>query len=93
MALTQIFPSGWEIHNNRMDEESLITSVAQYQDIRDDRVYSYYTLGPNESKSFKIKLNATYLGKFYLPSVYSEAMYDHSISAKIGGSWVYVVKE
>ena len=22
MALTQIFPSGWEIHNNRMDEDA-----------------------------------------------------------------------
>ena len=92
MALTQIFPSGWEIHNNRMDEVSS-TSNARYQDIRDDRIYSYYDLGPNETKTITVKLNATYQGKFYLPTVYSEAMYDHTIFAKTPGKWVEVVKE
>ncbi|MBI1837840.1 MAG: hypothetical protein HYR91_11315 [Flavobacteriia bacterium] len=92
MALTQIFPSGWEIHNNRMDETTT-TNVIQYQDIRDDRVYSYFEIAENASKILSIKLNATYLGRFYLPSVYAEAMYDHSIAAKVPGKWVEVVKE
>ena len=92
MALMQIFPSGWEIHNARMDGENE-TNQARYQDIRDDRVYTYYELAPNKSKKFLIQLNATYLGKFYLPTCYSEAMYDHLISAKTPGKWVEVVKE
>jgi uncharacterized protein YfaS (alpha-2-macroglobulin family) len=92
MALTQIFPSGWEIHNNRMDEETAF-SVFENLDIRDDRVYTYYNLAPNETKTFKVKLNATYLGKFYLPTVYTEAMYDHTIYAKDPGHWCYVLKE
>lgn len=92
MTLNQIFPSGWEIHNGRMDETETV-NVARYQDIRDDRVYSYYELRENTSKTFTIQLNATYLGKFYLPSVYSEAMYDHLINAKVPGRWVEVVKD
>ncbi|MBI5540819.1 MAG: hypothetical protein HY951_12215 [Bacteroidia bacterium] len=92
MVLNQIFPSGWEIHNTRMDETGA-TNPARYQDIRDDRVYSYYNLNQNATKTFEIQLNATYLGRFYLPTVYSEAMYDNTINARIPGRWVEVVKE
>ncbi len=92
MALNQIFPSGWEIHNTRMFELG-VNSTARYQDIRDDRVYSYYDLGVNYTKRFVIQLNATYLGKFYLPTVYSEAMYDNTINARVPGRWVEVVKD
>jgi len=95
MALNQIFPSGWEIHNSRMDENvsALVSAIASYQDIRDDRIYSYYNIEPNESKTFRVLLNATYLGRFYLPTVSSEAMYDKSINARVPGRWVEVVKE
>ena len=92
MALNQIFPSGWEIHNTRLFGEGE-ASNARYQDIRDDRVYSYYDLISKSSKTFVIQLNATYLGKFYLPTVYSEAMYDNMINARVPGQWVEVVKE
>lgn len=92
MSLTQIFPSGWEIHNSRMDETSENAGI-RYQDIRDDRVNSYYDLPPGETKTIRLKINATYSGKFYMPSFYSEAMYDHSIYAKSAGKWVSVVKE
>jgi uncharacterized protein YfaS (alpha-2-macroglobulin family) len=92
MTLNQIFPSGWEIHNARLDGTGT-SSAARYQDIRDDRIYTYYDLLPNSSKTFVIQLNATYLGKFYLPTVYSEAMYDNTINARVPGRWVEVVKE
>ena len=92
MALNQVFPSGWEIHNSRMDETGT-ANAARHQDIRDDRVYSYYELAANTSKTFVIQLNATYLGKFYLPTLYSEAMYDNLINARVPGRWVEVVKE
>jgi len=38
-----------------------------------------------------ILLNASYVGRFYLPSVYCEAMYDNEINARKGGKWVEVV--
>lgn len=92
MALLQLFPSGWEIHNSRMDEVAANTNDARYQDIRDDRVYSYYDAPVGTAKVFTTRLNATYLGKFYLPAINSEAMYDNSVSASVPGFWVNVVK-
>ncbi len=92
MVLSQLFPSGWEIHNARLDQTETV-SDARYNDIRDDRVYTYYDLPMKTTKTFTVQLNATYLGHFYLPTVTSEAMYDHSIQAVLPGYWVDVVKE
>jgi uncharacterized protein YfaS (alpha-2-macroglobulin family) len=94
MALTQIFPSGWEIRNTRMDvnESTALKDKPDYEDFRDDRVYSYFNIDKNKSKTFRVVLNASYLGEFYLPTVYCEAMYDHEINAKKAGKWVKVVQ-
>jgi uncharacterized protein YfaS (alpha-2-macroglobulin family) len=95
MALTQIFPSGWEIHNSRMDgfSSAFGSSYFDYQDIRDDRVYTYYSLSKGKKKTYRIQLNATYLGKFYMPMVQTEAMYDNTILSRTEGQWVNVVKQ
>ena len=94
LALTQIFPSGWEIRNTRMDLYTTTNNDdISYQDIRDDRVHSYFDLEKGKTIKVRIQLNASYLGKFYLPIAKCEAMYDNSINAKEGGNWVEVVKE
>ncbi len=94
MALTTIFPSGWEIINSRLNDvdSPLKNDVYDYQDIRDNRVLTYFDLKGNERKTFRIVLNAAYDGKFYLPSVQCEAMYDNRINARKPGKWVEVVK-
>ena len=94
LALTQIFPSGWEIRNTRMDLNTTTNKEdITYQDIRDDRVHTYFDLEKGKTIKVKIQLNASYLGMFYLPIANCEAMYDNTINAKVGGSWVEVVKE
>ncbi|MCD4710859.1 MAG: hypothetical protein K8R52_08440, partial [Bacteroidales bacterium] len=95
IALTQMFPSGWEIRNLRLDnmELSKVKNQPDYQDIRDDRVYSYFGLNKGESKTFMVMLNAAYLGDFFLPAVYCEAMYDNGIHATRAGKWVKVVRQ
>ena len=93
MALTQIFPSGWEITNTRLDNISQWKSdTFTYQDIRDDRVMTYFDLKRNQTKTFRIMANASYTGEFYLPTVKCEAMYDHNIIAVTNGKWVKVNK-
>lgn len=94
LALNQIFPSGWEINNLRLDEAEgrLKADVPAYQDIRDDRVYTYFDLAPNQRKTFKVLLTASYAGTYYLPAVSCEAMYDHGVYARIKGQVVEVVK-
>ncbi|GAA4850784.1 MG2 domain-containing protein [Algivirga pacifica] len=92
MALTQIFPSGWEIINTRLDG-SMALSTTDYMDIRDDRVMHYFDLKKNEVAEFEVLLNASYQGKYYLPAVTSAAMYDNTIYATKAGQWVTVVPE
>ncbi len=91
LALTQIFPSGWEIINKRVfsDDYSMPKGV-DYQDIRDDRVNSYFNLRPSQSVTIRVRLNATYKGNYILPATQCEAMYDHSISANTTGARVVV---
>lgn len=95
LAINQIFPSGWEINNLRLDEaESRISGdVPAYQDIRDDRVYTYFDLAPRQQKTFRVLLTASYAGSYYLPAVSCEAMYDRSIYARTKGQPVEVVKD
>ncbi len=92
LALSQIFPSGWEIINTRMaDAEAFKTqSIADYTDIRDDRVNTFFGLGEGQVSVFRVQLNAAYQGRFYLPAVSCEAMYDNSINARLPGRWVEV---
>ena len=94
MALAQVFPSGWEINNLRLtdDEGTEKTDRGEYQDIRDDRVYTYFSLGGGRQRTFRVSLTASFSGTFYLPGVNCEAMYDHSVSAKEKGQVVEVMK-
>jgi alpha-2-macroglobulin len=114
LALSQMFPGGWEIRNDRL--ENVDTSgdrsapaqrtrfwwvptewrdrqrrEAEYTDIRDDRVLRYFSLNPDESIFFETRLNAAYLGRFYLPGGGVEAMYDANLHARQRGQWVEVV--
>ncbi len=94
MALSQIFPSGWEILNTRLFniEGQFKSSASDYMDIRDDRVYQYFDIKQSETLTYYVQLNAAYLGKFFWPGVYCEAMYDNTISGGVSGKWIEVVE-
>ena len=93
VALTQILPSGFEIVNTRFtDYGDATNNVADYIDIRDDRTNFYFSLKSNETKTFRVLLNASYLGTYYLPGLQCEAMYDNTFLARTKGFWVEVVK-
>ena len=92
MALTQIFPSGWEILNTRLynSEGAFQSSPADYMDIRDDRVYHYFNMQRGETLTYYVQLNAAYTGSYFRPGVYAEEMYDHTVSGGVEGKWVKV---
>ena len=94
LALSQVFPSGWEINNLRLQEadQFIKNSSYRYQDIRDDRVFTYFNLAPREEKTFRVSITAAYAGTYYLPAAICEAMYDRSIYARKKGQEVSVVK-
>ena len=93
LALTHIIPAGWEVYNERMtvpeaepqettDSSGNVSGQYTYQDIRDDRVLTYFNLRRGETKIFTIRLQATYAGNFILPAVQCEAMYDVNVQAR-----------
>ena len=94
LVLTEVFPAGWEILNTRFLSEGATdakTPGINYQDIRDDRAYSYIDhLSAGRQVTVKINLCAVYPGRFYLPPVYIEAMYDHLMRANTEGKMVTV---
>ncbi len=93
VALSEILPSGWEVVNTRFtDFGSFKANAATHTDIRDDRVNFYFDLKERESKSFTILLSASYLGRYYLPGIQAEAMYDNDYFVRTRGRWVEVVK-
>ncbi len=95
LALEQIFPSGWEIIPSGMPGDRGTDSPSSsylYQEINDDRVRTYFDLRPGEEKVFMLRLNAAYLGRFYLPPSQAEAMYDGRIRASSASAWVEVIR-
>ena len=94
LALTQIIPSGWEIYNERMinpdDEDNTKAASFNYQDIRDDRIMTYFDLNRNQSKIFRVRIMASYSGSFVFPAIQCEGMYDTSVTARTRAGRVVV---
>lgn len=90
LALTQIFPAGWEMVNERLHGTKQENQDLNFMDIRDDRIYSYFNLAAGETKTIKAKFIATYAGTYFLPAVYCEAMYNSKVFARGSGIWVKV---
>lgn len=93
LALTQVFPGGWEIRNARMEgsESGVKSDHFTYQDIRDDRVMTYFDLYKGRSVTYRVMLNASYTGRYYLSGAHCEAMYDHTVNARSQGRWIEVL--
>lgn len=102
IALSMVMPSGWQIRNQRLEGDAKPAGL-DYQDIRDDRLLSYFSLWRNfnwnyrygdrnqDSVTVEVRLNATYAGRFYLPGWQAKAMYDEAYQANTRGQWVEVV--
>lgn len=100
LALATLFPSGWEIRNTRLDtvanpvgKDTANAGGFEYQDFRDDGVFTYFNLGVGEEKRYTFFLNAAYLGRYHLPQSRVEAMYDAGINARTDGMSVEVIPD
>jgi len=92
MALSYMFPSGWELTNQRMDNFAgrFKNSTARYQDIRDDRVNTFFSMDRGVW-TYHFVMTATYAGRYWLPDIMCDAMYTHQVQARLPGRWVEVV--
>jgi len=94
MALTYVIPSGWEILNPRMNAAGMAQIAdVDYQDYRDDRVMSYFSLNPHKWIDIEVKLNAVYPGTYYLPGLSVEPMYDATKFARKKGQPTVVTRQ
>lgn len=99
VALVQVLPSGWEIVNTRLLDESLpqwtksfILNREEYLDIRDDRIMWFFDIRSSISFDFIVKLSAVSVGEFDLPGTITEAMYNNNYKASKAGKKVKVLK-
>jgi uncharacterized protein YfaS (alpha-2-macroglobulin family) len=94
MVLRQVFPSGWEVINTRISGEVSPSkgSAYDFRDIRDDRVYTFFSIGGRQEVTYYVNLNAAYTGRFYLPAATCRTMYGNNVFAASKGRWVNVVK-
>lgn len=107
LALSALVPSGVEIGTAESATSTTATPEGEstetpaqptasnglsYQDVRDDRVLSYFDLAAGASQNVKIRMNAAYLGKYYFPGLSAEAMYQPAMRARTAGLPVSIVK-
>ena len=93
LALTVPVASGFEIRNTDSVEGAKHSNDGyDYQDIRDDRIYTYFKLAVGESKTLEFRINATYQGRYYQPAVSINDMYDESRAARNTGHWVEITR-
>lgn len=64
--------------------------VYTYQDIRDDRVLTYFDLPRGRSADFRVRLQANYAGEFVWPALQCEAMYEPTVRARTRAGRVVV---
>ena len=77
---------------NRGDEfRNQRAAEADYVDIRDDRVMQFFDLRAGATIRFQTRVTATYQGRYYLPGIAVEAMYDATKYARTAGRWTQVV--
>jgi uncharacterized protein YfaS (alpha-2-macroglobulin family) len=97
LALSSVFPSGWEIVNLRLTGEAppdwvnkAGLTTGDYMDIRDDRVNWFFDLDAGRAMKFGVKINPTFKGTYTLPPVALETMYSPDFYARIEGGTVSV---
>jgi uncharacterized protein YfaS (alpha-2-macroglobulin family) len=83
IALIHPIPASWELVNERPGEGT--SSRFKYQDIRDDRVMTYFDLNRGEGRIVTLWVNRAYGGTYFRPAIQAYAMYDESIRALIPG--------
>ncbi len=84
IALTQILPSGWEVSNTLLDDNTpsfIKNSNYDFIDVRDDKIMWFFGLNKNRTHHFYIKLNAITPGSYTLSGAYAEAMYNDTYRA------------
>lgn len=93
VALQYHLPSGWEVVDTSFtDYQTDSYPEANYVDIRDSEIRFYLDLDAKKTKSFSVKMNASYLGEYFLPGSQAETMYSNAYFARTKDMKVKVIE-
>lgn len=97
IALVDRIPAGWEIENPRLGRGSAPEWVPvdqlwgfDHMDLRDDRLEVFGHLEKGQSATVVYAVRATTAGRFTIPPVEAEAMYDPRIWARQDGAEIFI---
>lgn len=95
IVISDLIPSGFEIENPRLSASTEQqnykgTMNVQYMDVRDDRLILFTKLQRNSTQSFYYMLRVVNKGKFVLPVISAEAMYDPEFNSANGKKFIRV---
>lgn len=76
MAIEDLLPGGFEVVRDSVKPETM-----DYFDIREDRVVFFGSMD-SAAKEIVYKIKATNIGKYSVPPIYAEAMYNPNIKAR-----------
>ena len=99
LAITEMFPSGWEIvaglegSDGYDDYDYSSGGYIKYTDVRDDRKFTYFSLSSHSSIQFRTQLTATYAGTYYLPGLDVRDLDNSRIFARTKGMMVEVSED
>jgi uncharacterized protein YfaS (alpha-2-macroglobulin family) len=89
VAVVNLLPSGLEVENPRLQSTEQLPWVTDaefslaYLDLRDDRILVFADLlPPNTWQTYYTLVRAVAPGKFRLPPVHAEAMYNPALRAE-----------
>ena len=97
VVVTDVLPAGFEIENPRIESRAGIPWIQDqnftpsYIDIRDDRLIFFGYFKQNQQTKFYYALRAVTEGRFALPPVAAEAMYDPFKSSVWGSGSIEVI--
>ncbi len=97
IVITDMLPAGFEIENPRLSTSTELQWKpknpvdVQYLDIRDDRLLLFTNLQANSTREFYYMLRVVNKGKFQLPVIGAEAMYDPEFHSYNGAGVMKVV--
>lgn len=98
IAVTDLLPAGFELENPRITEATNYAfirnpSVAEYMDIRDDRINLYTSIrGGKRQMQFYYAVRAVTQGNFVYAPVVAEAMYNGEYRSASGGGRIRVTR-
>jgi uncharacterized protein YfaS (alpha-2-macroglobulin family) len=89
VALLQVFPSGWQLRSTLLAGD-VTSPQLDFQQAMDDRLQSFFPLAAGASITLQATLNASFVGRYYLPGWTVSSMYNPKIRANHLGQWVEV---